>query len=50
MRSISIDSDNGLFEGYINVYVDSTKHLEALINKLKKEKGILKVTRTDMKS
>jgi GTP pyrophosphokinase len=49
MRSISIDSDNGLFEGYINLYVASTKNLEALITKLKKEKGILKVTRTDMK-
>ena len=49
MRSISIDSDNGLFEGYINLYVGSTKNLEALINKLKKEKGILKVVRTDMK-
>jgi len=49
MRSISIDSDNGLFEGYINLYVASIKNLEALITKLKKEKGILKVTRTDMK-
>jgi GTP pyrophosphokinase len=49
MRSISIDSDNGLFEGYINLYVASTKNLDALISKLKKEKGILKVVRTDMK-
>lgn len=49
MRSISIDSDNGLFEGYINCYVGSTKNLDALISKLKKEKGILKVVRTDMK-
>jgi GTP pyrophosphokinase len=49
MRSISIESDNGLFEGYINLYVESTKHLEALIRKLKKEKAILKVVRTDMK-
>lgn len=49
MRSISIDTDNGLFEGYINLYVEGTKRLEALISKLKKEKGILKVTRTDMR-
>jgi GTP pyrophosphokinase len=48
MRSISFDSDNGLFEGTINLYVGSTKNLEALISKLKKEKGILKVTRTDI--
>ncbi len=49
MRSISIDSDNGLFEGTINLYVASTKNLDALISKLKKEKGVLKVVRTDMK-
>ena len=49
MRSISIDTENGLFEGYINLYVGSTKNLEALISKLKKEKGVLKVVRTDMK-
>jgi GTP pyrophosphokinase len=49
MRSISIDSDDGLFDGYINLYVSDTKTLQSLINKLKQEKGILKVTRTDKK-
>src|SRR6056297_616503 len=49
MRSISINSDNGMFEGHVNVYVTSIKHLDALIKKLKKAKGILKVTRTDLK-
>ncbi|MGM0498454.1 MAG: RelA/SpoT family protein [Bacteroidota bacterium] len=49
MRSVSFDSDNGIFEGYINLFVESTKRLDALIRRLKKEKGILKVTRTDMK-
>ncbi len=49
MRSVSFDSDNGMFEGYINLFVESTKRLDALIKRLKKEKGILKVIRTDMK-
>lgn len=49
MRSISIDSDDGLFDGYINLYVSDTKTLQSLISKLKQEKGILKVTRTDKK-
>ncbi|MGM0530370.1 MAG: RelA/SpoT family protein [Bacteroidota bacterium] len=49
MRSISIDSDDGLFDGHINLYVSDTKTLQSLINKLKQEKGILKVTRTDKK-
>jgi len=49
MRSVSFDSDNGMFEGYINLFVESTKRLDALIKRLKKEKGVLKVIRTDMK-
>ena len=49
MRSISIDTDDGLFDGYINLYVSDTKTLQSLISKLKQEKGILKVTRTDKK-
>ncbi|MFO8235943.1 MAG: RelA/SpoT family protein [Bacteroidales bacterium] len=49
MRSISFDSNDGIFEGFINLYVEDTKHLEALIRKLKKEKAIIKVTRMDMK-
>ncbi len=49
MRSISIDSDEGLFDGHINLYVSDTKTLQSLINKLKQEKGILKVNRTDKK-
>ncbi|MCF8335719.1 MAG: RelA/SpoT family protein [Bacteroidales bacterium] len=49
IRSISIDSDDGLFDGHINLYVSDTKTLQSLINKLKQEKGILKVTRTDKK-
>ena len=48
MQSISLNSDNGMFEGHVNVYVTSIKHLQALLKKLRKLKGVLKVTRTDL--
>lgn len=47
MRSISIDSDKGIFEGIIKVYVNDVKHLETLIHKLLKVRGVLKATRLD---
>ena len=49
IRSISIDTDNGFFEGYVNLYVTDTKTLDALMNKLTQEKDISKVTRTNHK-
>lgn len=47
MRSISFDSDNGIFEGTIMVFVHDTHHLTELMKKLKKVKGVLTVTRID---
>jgi len=47
MRSISMDSNDGMFEGYLKIFVESTEHLEILFRKLRKEKGILKVVRID---
>jgi len=49
MRSISFDTDGGLFEGTIMVYVHDTKHLSHLIVNLKKVKGVNKVERMDDK-
>ncbi|MEI6019947.1 MAG: bifunctional (p)ppGpp synthetase/guanosine-3',5'-bis(diphosphate) 3'-pyrophosphohydrolase [Bacteroidota bacterium] len=49
MRSINFDTDDGLFEGTIMVYVHDTKHLNHLIENLKKVKGINKVLRVDEK-
>ena len=49
MRAINFDTDDGLFEGSIMVYVHDTKHLNHLIENLKKVKGINKVTRVDEK-
>ncbi len=47
MRSITMDSNDGMFEGKLKVLIDSSKHLEMLMSKIKKEKGILKVIRVD---
>lgn len=47
MRSISIESNDGLFEGSITLFVKDTQHLEALIRKLKKVKGVLNIKRMD---
>jgi len=47
MRSISIDSNDGMFEGSITLFVKDTQHLEALIRKLKKVKGVLNIKRLE---
>ena len=45
MRSINIDSHDGLFSGNITVMLDDTSRLEALIKKLRTVKGIKQVSR-----
>ncbi|WP_207428686.1 bifunctional (p)ppGpp synthetase/guanosine-3',5'-bis(diphosphate) 3'-pyrophosphohydrolase [Pedobacter sp. SYSU D00535] len=47
MRSITVDSDEGIFEGSIMVYVNDTQHLDNLIKRLKQVKGVTSVTRFD---
>jgi GTP pyrophosphokinase len=47
MRSISIDSNEGLFEGTIMLFVHDTEHLKKLMAKLGQVNGILSVTRID---
>ena len=47
MRSISIDSMDGMFEGSITLFVKDTQHLEALVRKLKKVKGIMNIRRME---
>jgi GTP pyrophosphokinase len=47
MRSISIESHDGMFEGSITLFVKDTQHLEALIRKLKKVKGVMNIRRLD---
>ena len=47
MRSIIVDSNEGIFEGSIMVYVNDTLHLENLIKRLRQIKGVTSVTRFD---
>ena len=47
MRSITVDSDEGIFEGSIMVFVNDTEHLENLIKELKQVKGVTSVSRFD---
>lgn len=50
IRSITIDSDHGIFDGSIMVFVNDTAHLENLIVKLKEVMGVTSVTRFDSKT
>ncbi len=45
MRSISIESNEGLFEGTIMLFVNDTEHLTKLMKKLSALNGILNVVR-----
>ncbi len=47
MRSITVDSDIGIFEGTIMLYVHDTSHLNTLMDKLSKVGGVEKVNRFD---
>ena len=45
MKSISINSNSGVFEGKIQLYVNNTSHLLRLIKKLEKIRNVIKVSR-----
>ena len=45
MRSISVESKEGLFEGNMKVLVAGNKILEGLVRKLEKIKGVTKVSK-----
>ena len=47
MRSISFDTEDGIFEGTIMVFVHDAKHLNHLIESMKKVKGVTNVIRID---
>ncbi|GET28712.1 bifunctional (p)ppGpp synthetase/guanosine-3',5'-bis(diphosphate) 3'-pyrophosphohydrolase [Prolixibacter sp. SD074] len=47
MRSISVNSENGNFEGTLRVYVNDLEHLDFLIKKLRNVRGVLSVGRAD---
>lgn len=47
MRSLSINTEGGIFEGMIRLYVEDTRHLDTLVKKLEKVNGVVKVSRTN---
>ncbi len=47
IRSLNIESVDGLFEGTIMLFVHDTEHLHILMKRLKNLKGIIKVARVD---
>jgi guanosine-3',5'-bis(diphosphate) 3'-pyrophosphohydrolase len=49
MSSMSIHTDSGIFEGEIMLYVNDTRHLEQLIEKLRSVEGVVKASRFDAK-
>jgi len=47
MRAISFDTEDGIFDGTIMVFVHDAKHLSHLMDNLKKVRGVTSVTRID---
>ena len=47
MRSITVDANDGFFEGQIMVFVNDTAHLTKMIQRLRKVNGVLLVERFD---
>lgn len=47
MRSITVDTNDGIFDGSIMIYVNDTDHLEKLMENLLEVRGITAVTRFD---
>ncbi len=48
MRSVTIESDGGIFEGDIQLFVHDTQHLDLLKKKLEKIPGVEQVSRFDV--
>jgi len=47
MRSITVDTNDGIFDGSIKVFVNDKEHLDQLISNLLEVKGVTGVTRFD---
>lgn len=50
LRNISIDSHDGLFQGFVVVGINSKEALAQLIKKIKEVKGVKEVTRIDSRN
>jgi GTP pyrophosphokinase len=47
IRSISIESEEGIFEGIVKLYVNDIEQLETLINNIKKLDGVIDIKRIE---
>lgn len=45
MRAMKINTDGGIFEGEIQLYVEDTAHLDLMIRKLENVEGVLSISR-----
>jgi GTP pyrophosphokinase len=50
MSSISFNTDHGIFNGEIMLYVNDTRHLEILMAKLEKVEGMVSISRFDSRN
>ena len=48
IRRFNIGTEDGIFDGFIDLYVNDMNNLDSLIKKLQKIKGIEKVFRKDL--
>lgn len=48
IRRFTLNTEEGLFEGYIDIYVHEKNEVEKLIRKLEKIEGVQSVVRTDL--
>ena len=48
IRRFNIGTEDGIFDGFIDLYINDMNNLETLIKKLQKIKGLEKVARTDL--
>lgn len=49
IRSVAFDTDNGIFDGNIMLYVNDTNQLDKLISRLDKVPGVVNVNRYELK-
>ena len=47
MRTITIDSNDGVFEGKIHLFVNDTNHLDILMDRMRNVNGVYRVERFD---
>lgn len=46
MKSFTIHTEGGIFEGEIKLYINDTRHLDTLTNRMRDVEGVMNVTRT----